>query len=112
VSSTGDVSSQFLLESAMDWIGSRLSRVARPFVGYFHLMPPHGPYNTSHEFYNQFRDDDCGPWKPEDIFTEQVSMRLLSAALIDEFIRTSIGSSHASMIRWRPRGCSPTRGWC
>jgi arylsulfatase A-like enzyme len=89
IPSTGDVSSQFLLESAVDWIGNRLSRIARPFVGYFHLMPPHGPYNTSHEFYNQFRDDGLQPVeKPEDIFTEEVSNETLLRRRTDydEFI--------------------------
>ena len=73
IPSTGDVSSQFLLESAVDWIGARLARIRRPFAAYFHLMPPHGPYNTSHEFYNRFRDDGLKPIpKPEDIFSEEV----------------------------------------
>src|SRR5512139_2535730 len=34
IPSTGDVSSQFLLETAVNWIGDRLTRIARPFVGY------------------------------------------------------------------------------
>ena len=38
IPSTGDVSSQFLLETAVDWIGARLARLRRPFVGYFHLL--------------------------------------------------------------------------
>ncbi len=89
IPSTGDVSGQFLLESAVDWIGSRLSRVARPFVGYFHLMPPHGPYNTSQEFFDRFRDDGLEPvQKPEDIFTEEVSYETLLRRRTDydEFI--------------------------
>jgi arylsulfatase A-like enzyme len=89
VPSTGDVSSQFLLETAVDWLGSRLARVARPFVGYFHLMPPHGPYNTSHEYVDRFKDDGLRPApKPEDIFTEDVSYETLlkRRTAYDEFI--------------------------
>jgi arylsulfatase A-like enzyme len=71
VPSTGDVSSQFLLESAVDWIGARLARLARPFVGYFHLLPPHGPYNTSKEFFNRFKEDGLRPIpKPQDVFSD------------------------------------------
>jgi hypothetical protein len=89
IPSTGDVSSQFLLETAVDWIGGRLTRILRPFVGYFHLLPPHGPYNTSLEFYNRFKDDGLLPIeKPEDIFTEEVSYETLLRRRTDydEFI--------------------------
>jgi arylsulfatase A-like enzyme len=89
IPSTGDVSNQFLLETAVDWISSRLARIAKPFAGYFHLLPPHGPYNTSHEFYNQFRDDGLRPVdKPEDVFTEDVSYETLLRRRTDydEFI--------------------------
>ena len=89
IPSTGDVSSQYLLETAVDWIGSRLARITRPFVGYFHLLPPHGPYNTSHEFYNRFKDDGLSPIdKPEDIFSEEVSYQTLLKRRTDydEFI--------------------------
>ena len=73
VPSSGDVSSHFLLETAVDWISGRLTRISRPFAGYFHLLPPHGPYNTSVEFFNQFKDDGFRPVpKPEDVFSEEV----------------------------------------
>lgn len=87
--STGDISSQFLLETAVDWISERLARLSRPFVGYFHLLPPHGPYNTSHDFYNRFKDDGLNPIvKPEDIFSEQISYGTLLRRRTDydEFI--------------------------
>ncbi len=89
IPSTGDVSSQFLLETAVDWIGARLARLRRPFAGYFHLLPPHGPYNTTHEFYNQFHDDGLRPIaKPEDIFSDEVSYQdlLRRRTDYDEFI--------------------------
>jgi hypothetical protein len=78
IPSTGDVSSQFLLETAVDWIGERITRVPRPFLGYFHLLPPHGPYNTTLEFFNRFKDDGFTPVpKPDDVFTEGVSPETL-----------------------------------
>lgn len=89
IPSTGDVSSQFLLETAVDWIGARLARLSRPFAAYFHLLPPHGPYNTSHEFYNRFRDDGLRPiLKPEDLFTDAQSYETLLRRRTDydEFI--------------------------
>ncbi|HEY5983201.1 MAG TPA: sulfatase-like hydrolase/transferase [Anaerolineales bacterium] len=89
VPSTGDVSSQFLLETAVDWISNRVARIARPFAGYFHLMPPHGPYHTSHDFFNRFRDDGLKPVsKPDDIFSDNLSYATLlkRRTEYDEFI--------------------------
>jgi arylsulfatase A-like enzyme len=87
--STGDVGSDFVLERAIDWIGRRLIYVPQPFFGYFHLLPPHGPYNTKLDFYNHFRADGYkAPVKPEDVFTEQVSNETLfkRRTEYDEFI--------------------------
>lgn len=89
IPSTGDVSSQFLLETAVDWIDSRLARIRRPFAGYFHLLPPHGPYNTTRQFYNQFREDSLRPIpKPEDVFSDELSYEdlLRRRTDYDEFI--------------------------
>ena len=36
----------FLLEDAIDWLGNTLNKLPQPFIGYFHFMPPHGPYNS------------------------------------------------------------------
>lgn len=89
IPSTGDVSSQFLLETAVDWMQERLTRIARPFCGYFHLLPPHGPYNTSQDFFNRFKDDGLRPIpKPPDVFSENVPDPLLLQRRTDydEFI--------------------------
>ncbi len=76
--STGDVGSYFILERAIDWIGQRLVHVPQPFFGYFHLLPPHGPYNTELQYYNHFRGDGLKPPdKPADVFTEDVSNETL-----------------------------------
>jgi arylsulfatase A-like enzyme len=61
----------FLLEHAIDWINERLVAIPRPFVGYLHFFPPHQPYNTSAEFYNQFSSDSYKAIrKPEDAFSD------------------------------------------
>ena len=81
--------SDFLLERAIDWIGRRLIYVPQPFFGYFHLLPPHGPYNTRLDFYDHFRGDGLRvPSKPQDVFTEQVSNETLfrRRTEYDEFI--------------------------
>jgi arylsulfatase A-like enzyme len=47
----------FVLEEAIDWIQSELQQAPRPFLGYFHLLPPHEPYNTRREFIGRFDHD-------------------------------------------------------
>ncbi|HTP01649.1 MAG TPA: sulfatase-like hydrolase/transferase [Anaerolineales bacterium] len=87
--STGDVGAYFILERAIDWLGRRLMHVPQPFLGYFHLLPPHGPYNTELDFYNHFRGDSLKPPdKPADVFTEDVSDETLlrRRTEYDEFI--------------------------
>lgn len=60
----------FLLEDAIDWIAGQISSSPRPYVGYFHMMPPHEPYNTRREFYNMFLNDGWDPpVKPAHHFT-------------------------------------------
>jgi len=59
----------FLLEQAVDWIGNRLTVVPKPFLGYFHFLPPHEPYRTSIDFYGHFANDGFHPLdKPVDVF--------------------------------------------
>ncbi|MBK6648059.1 MAG: sulfatase-like hydrolase/transferase [Anaerolineales bacterium] len=47
----------FLLEHVFDYLGRELPKVPQPFLGYFHFLPPHKPYKTSHEFINAFEGD-------------------------------------------------------
>jgi choline-sulfatase len=59
----------FLLEDAIDWLGDTIKNVSQPFMGYFHFMPPHGPYNTHKEFFGRFKQDGYWPaYKPLDTF--------------------------------------------
>ena len=89
IPSTGFADSGFLLENAIDWFGTRLTNIPQPFLGYFHLLPPHGPYNTTAEFYNRFSQDGFrSVEKPEDVFSEGVPYKALQdkRTEYDEFI--------------------------
>lgn len=60
----------FLLEQAIDWLGNTVENVPQPFISYFHLMPPHAPYKTHIDFYNEFKGDGLTPTpKPFDMFS-------------------------------------------
>ena len=61
----------FLLESATDYLGNILVDSPQPFLGYYHFFPPHVPYATHIDFYDQFANDGFKPYdKPEHIFTK------------------------------------------
>jgi arylsulfatase A-like enzyme len=51
----------FLLEQAIDSIGSLLENSKQPFAGYFHFWPPHAPYNTHRRFARFLKDDGYQP---------------------------------------------------
>ncbi|MFN2146418.1 MAG: sulfatase-like hydrolase/transferase, partial [Anaerolineales bacterium] len=57
----GDSAQRFSLEESIDWIINNASDWQAPFFGYFHLLPPHEPYNTRQEFIDVFRDDGFIP---------------------------------------------------
>jgi len=89
IPSTGRADINFVLENATDWIGSRLTQITQPFMGYFHFLPPHGPYRTRLEFYNRFGNDGFLPEeKPEDVFTSKVTQENLLRKRMeyDEFL--------------------------
>ncbi|MCP4423351.1 MAG: sulfatase-like hydrolase/transferase [Chloroflexi bacterium] len=50
----------FILEDAVDWIQEQVKTMPKPFFGYFHLLPPHEPYNTRRDFIDVFKDG----WQP------------------------------------------------
>jgi choline-sulfatase len=57
----------FVIETAIDWLLAELAEIPRPFLTYFHLLPPHNPYNTSAEFADAFKGDGFEPAsKPRD----------------------------------------------
>jgi len=62
----------FLLEHATNAIGNLLSVAPQPFMGYFHLWPPHAPYNTHRDFIGRFgKDGYQPPLKPLDLFGDE-----------------------------------------
>jgi len=74
IPSTGFADNDFLLENATDWVGKKLPNIPQPFLGYFHFLPPHGPYNTPLEFIGRFGHDGYKPInKPVDVFSENRS---------------------------------------
>jgi arylsulfatase A-like enzyme len=78
----------FMIEQAVDYISDRLTSISQPFMGYFHFLPPHFPYRTSKEFYNDFKADGFKPVeKPIDVFARRVAKNLPQRRKeYDEFI--------------------------
>ncbi|HKY53071.1 MAG TPA: sulfatase-like hydrolase/transferase, partial [Anaerolineales bacterium] len=78
----------YLLETAIEEVGKRLSEIPQPFFGYFHFMPPHQPYRTPREFFNAFKDDSFKDMeKPLDILVRKEVKNLpIKRREYDEFI--------------------------
>ncbi len=71
----------FILEQAIDALEGRVGQIARPFLGYFHFLPPHYPYRTRREFNNFFKGDGFQvPEKPTDLFSGAASSDMPTAA--------------------------------
>jgi len=60
----------FVLEDATDWIINQVQKMPRPFLAYYHLLPPHEPYLTRKDFVDIFHDGWKPVEKPEHPFTE------------------------------------------
>lgn len=55
----------FLLEDSINWIINTAQNTNRPFLGYYHLFPPHEPYHTRIDFCDAFVHDNYKtPRKP------------------------------------------------
>jgi arylsulfatase A-like enzyme len=81
----------FLLEDAINWLGSTMQNLSQPFMGYFHFLPPHGPYHTHKEFFGHFDRDGYLPInKPLDLFASEqddtLELLLRKRTNYDEFI--------------------------
>lgn len=68
----------FLLEDAIDGIKALISNSRKPFLGYFHLLPPHGPYATRREFVDLFDDGWAPVTKKPHFFSEGHSEEYLN----------------------------------
>ena len=51
----------FILEDVINWIAEQAGEITRPYLGYFHLLPPHYPYNTRADFVDAFLNDGQDP---------------------------------------------------
>lgn len=60
----------YLLEDAVDWLISELNQTKKPYLGYFHILPPHEPYYPRKEFIGIFKDDFRPTPKPASPFTQ------------------------------------------
>lgn len=69
---TANYDDGFVLGHAIDSVSERLAVIPQPFLGYFHFLPPHSPYRTTLEFYNNFNDDGIAPVeKPLSVFSHK-----------------------------------------
>jgi choline-sulfatase len=68
----------FLLEDAIDWIKTQVVEAPRPFLGYYHMLPPHEPYKPRREFIDGFNDGWQPPPKPTLIFPQNRTEEYLS----------------------------------
>jgi len=59
----------FILEHGVDWLREAMLAAPKPFLGYFHFLPPHRPYKTRADFIGVFENDGYrAPEKPEHYF--------------------------------------------
>jgi arylsulfatase A-like enzyme len=63
----------FILEDAINWLVENLKELPTPYLTYFHLMPPHEPYNPRSEFVDIFLDQHKFPFKSEHPFSEGIA---------------------------------------
>jgi arylsulfatase A-like enzyme len=68
----------FLLEHGIDWVMSQIPKIPRPFLGYFHFLPPHRPYCPREDYVSAFYNDGVGyiMEKPKSIFNHNASYNL------------------------------------
>lgn len=80
----------YLLEDAIGAMQEELAVMPQPFLGYFHLLPPHGPYTTRAEFIDLFKEDGFEPLeKPaHPVFSQRYRQAELNdlRRLYDEYI--------------------------
>lgn len=86
----GDSAQRFLLEDSVDGLINLSYNWTNPFLGYFHFLPPHAPYNTRKDFADLFLNDGYEPIEKEiHPFSPGTSKesRDLERRQYDEFIR-------------------------
>ena len=78
----------FVLENVHDWLTEQAITATNPFAYYVHLLPPHGPYKTRHEFIDIFADGWEPPVKETSLWSEGRTQDQLNyqRQTYDEFI--------------------------
>ncbi len=79
---------RFRLEDAVDGIRQAIAQAGRPFLAYFHLLPPHDPYRPRREFAGLFQDGWQPVPKAPHFFSQRFSQETLNSLRreYDEFI--------------------------
>jgi arylsulfatase A-like enzyme len=68
----------FLLEDILSWIMDQMVALPRPFLAYYHILPPHEPYCPRRDFIDIFRDGYQPLEKPKRFFAQQHAQRELN----------------------------------
>jgi arylsulfatase A-like enzyme len=78
----------FRLEDTVDWLRDHLPTLPQPYLAYFHLLPPHDPYNPRREFIGAFDDAWVPTPKPPHAFSQGFSQEKLNTTRrhYDEFV--------------------------
>jgi arylsulfatase A-like enzyme len=78
----------YRLEDSIDFMIHALNTNPKPYLGFYHLYPPHAPYATRKEFINIFDDEKEADPKPDSVFSEGDSATKMFRARhkYDEFI--------------------------
>lgn len=58
---TLDEENHMTLEGNVDFVLDQVAGLPRPYLGYFHFFPPHGPYRPETQFWNRFAGDNFQP---------------------------------------------------
>jgi len=87
----GDINSLYaiyVLDTVTDWAAEQAAALNNPFALYVHVLPPHGPYRTRHDFVDVFDDGWRPEDKPESVFSAGVSSDVLAhqRRMYDEFV--------------------------
>ena len=79
----------YILEDSINFLQETLPTISQPFLGYFHLLPPHSPYKTRKDFVDTFQNDGYKPVKkPGHVFSRSHSQESTDKwrTWYDEFI--------------------------
>jgi arylsulfatase A-like enzyme len=73
----------FILEDAIDWIMQQLNSMPRPYLAYYHLLPPHEPYTTRRDFSGIFADGWQPEQKPAAQYSQGIPEKVLAKNRVD-----------------------------